>query len=591
MGWVVRLLGTPRLEHEGVEVAGPRGNKAWALLAYLVLSDGPVRRDRIAALLFPDVADPAGAVRWNLSQLRKAIAGLQLDDDPLRLSIPDDVAVDVGRLIDGDMPAAEVTTGELLAGMRFDGAPAFELWVSSERRRVQGMATALLREAALDALNGRPSTAAVFAERVVVSDPYDENAHVLLVRCLRAAGRVSEAEAQVATSTELLRRELGTEPSAALRRAAQLPAAGEATSAGRAAVQAQLQAGEAAVSAGATDAGVDALRRAVLGARGSGDRQLLVRSLVALGGALIHAARGSDQDALPALHEAASVAHEIGARSLLGTAQREIGWVNLLRGRYERGRVWLDRARDTAPGDVASCAWVDAAAGALETDVADYETAFARLDSAIAAADAANEPRAWAFASAMRGRAHLLRRELEAAVEHSAAAIDRAQATGWTSFVPFPSSIIAEAHLLGGDVATAGDMFDHAFALGCQIQDPCWESLAARGMGLVAAERGDTSRAFELLADAPQRCARLPDSYLWVQAYALDALAQLAVRDGHPRAEQWVDELDRLASSHGMRELRVSVARHWAALGEEGAAETAVALAKSIDNPALLTRT
>jgi tetratricopeptide (TPR) repeat protein len=402
---------------------------------------------------------------------------------------------------------------------------------------------------------------------------------------------VSEAEAQVATSTELLRRELGVEPTAALRGAAQLPAGGEATSAGRAAVQAQLQAGEAAVSAGATDAGVDALRRAVLGARSSGDRQLLARSLVALGGALIHAARGNDQDALPALHEAASVAQQIGERSLLATAQREIGWVDLLRGRYERGRVWLDRARESAPRDAATRAWVEATAGALETDVADYQTAFARFDNAISAADAAGEPRARAFASAMRGRAHLLRRELEAAVEHSAVAIDQAQAFGWTSFVPFPSSIMAEAHLLRGDVATAADMFDTAFALGCQVQDPCWESLAARGMGLVAAERGDTSQAFELLADAPDRCARLPDSYLWIQAYAMDALAQLAVREGHPRAEEWVEQLDGLASSHGMRELRVSVARHWAALGEEGAGDTAVALAESIDNPALLTRT
>jgi DNA-binding SARP family transcriptional activator len=171
MGRTVRLLGTPRLERGGVEVAGPRGKKAWALLAYVVLSDGPVRRERIAALLFPDVADPAGAVRWNLSQLRKAIPGLQLDDDPLRLSMPEDVEVDVGRLAGGDVLAAEITTDELLAGMRFEGAPGFELWVSSERRRVQGMATALLREAALNALNGRPSDAAMFAERVVALDP------------------------------------------------------------------------------------------------------------------------------------------------------------------------------------------------------------------------------------------------------------------------------------------------------------------------------------------------------------------------------------------------------------------------------------
>ena len=592
MARTIRLLGSPRLEQDGSEVPGPRGNKAWALLAYVVLSEGPVRRERIGALLFLDADDPAGAVRWNLSQLRRAVAGLAVESDPIRLSLPDDVTVDVRRLIDGDMPAAELGTEELLSGMRFDGAPGFELWLSSERRRVQGLAAASLREAALDALSGHaPARAAELAERVVALDPYDENAHVLLVRSLRAAGRVAQAEAHAMTSSELLRRELGIEPSPALRSAAQLPATGEASSAGRAAVQAQLQAGEAAVLAGATDAGIDALRRAVLGARSSGDREQLARSLVALGGALIHAARGNDQDALPGLHEATSLAAEMGDAVLLATAQREIGWVDMLRARYERGRVWFQRARNTAPDDASTGAWADAGAGAIETDVADYATAFARFDSAAAAAEAANDPRARAFVSAMRARAHLLRRELAVAVEHASTAIEQAQAVGWTSFVAFPMSLEAEAHLLHGDVSRAGEMFDHAFALGCHVQDPCWESMAARGMGLVAAVRGETARAFDLLEDAPNRCARLPDSYLWVQGYAMDALADLAVQQRHPRAEEWVEQLDSLVSSHGMRELRVYVARHWAALGEEGAAETAGALAEAIHNPALVART
>jgi hypothetical protein len=32
----IRLLGEPRLVRDGEPVAGPRGNKAWAVLAYLV---------------------------------------------------------------------------------------------------------------------------------------------------------------------------------------------------------------------------------------------------------------------------------------------------------------------------------------------------------------------------------------------------------------------------------------------------------------------------------------------------------------------------------------------------------------------------
>lgn len=31
--------------------------------------------------------------------------------------------------------------------------------------------------------------------------------------------------------------------------------------------------------------------------------------------------------------------------------------------------------------------------------------------------------------------------------------------------------------------------FEHAYTLGCQVGDPCWESVALRGRGLLAAAR------------------------------------------------------------------------------------------------------
>jgi hypothetical protein len=58
-------------------------------------------------------------------------------------------------------------------------------------------------------------------------------------------------------------------------------------------------------------------------------------------------------------------------------------------------------------------------------------------------------------------------------------------------------------------------------ALGEQLGDPCWESIAARGLGLVAAANGHRDEALGLLEEAPRLCRRLPDSYLWIEAYAL----------------------------------------------------------------------
>lgn len=73
-----------------------------------------------------------------------------------------------------------------------------------------------------------------------------------------------------------------------------------------------LAIGEAAIRAGALDAGLQCLRRAVADARGAGDRELQATALVALGYALVHTARRRDEEAAAALHEAISIAKRPG---------------------------------------------------------------------------------------------------------------------------------------------------------------------------------------------------------------------------------------------------------------------------------------
>ena len=141
--------------------------------------------------------------------------------------------------------------------------------------------------------------------------------------------------------------------------------------------------------------------------------------------------------------------------------------------------------------------------------------------------------------------------------------------------------------MLTGDVDRAAERFEHAFTLGCQLGDPCWESVSCRGLGLVAAARGDIPTALERLDEAPRRCRRLPDSYLWVEAYGLEALCAAGVTHSAASAGHWVDELETLASRHGMRELLARAAMHRARLGEPGALEAAQVLAGLVDNPAL----
>jgi hypothetical protein len=148
-------------------------------------------------------------------------------------------------------------------------------------------------------------------------------------------------------------------------------------------------------------------------------------------------------------------------------------------------------------------------------------------------------------------------------------------------------SLLAEVSLQTGAIETAGQDYERAYALSCQLGDPCWESIGARGLGLVSSARGDWAVALEKLEEAPRLCRRFPDSYLWVEAYALDALCEAAIEVGAPGAPQWIQELETMAARTGMRELLVRAMLHRARLGASDALEVAATLMADIDNPAL----
>lgn len=154
----------------------------------------------------------------------------------------------------------------------------------------------------------------------------------------------------------------------------------------------------------------------------------------------------------------------------------------------------------------------------------------------------------------MLGRLHLLQAELDKARNASDQSMALTMRAGWTAFMPRPESLRAHVDLFEGDLNGAQKHLDHAFALGCHIGDPCWEGVAARGLGLLHAARGETDRAIATLRDARARCTRFPDGYVWLDAWILDALATITVGSRDTAAHEQVEELDRLAARSGMRE-------------------------------------
>ena len=370
-------------------MAPPRGHKAWGLLAYLVRTRVPPSREHLAGLLFPEADDPLGTLRWTLSALRRSLgADAVLGGDPVRLTLRPGTLVDVDVLSRGSWVEAASLPGfgrELLDGVVFRSSPGFELWVESERRDVAGTTSAVLHQAALALLaRGAAEEAARHAYDDVRLNPYDENAHVLLVRCLRAAGDDEAAARHVEECRELFRRELGVDPSAALRAAVEAPApASEQRVSSRAAVPAQLEAGEAALAAGALEAGVQRIRTAVAAARTTDDPAFLARALVSLGGALVHSARGTDEEGAAALHEGTLMAEEARRDDIAAAGWREISWVQFLRGQYDRAEESLTQTAELAAGRDDELAWVDTTRGACRHDTGDYAAAGELLRSAV----------------------------------------------------------------------------------------------------------------------------------------------------------------------------------------------------------------
>ncbi len=131
---VVRLLGPPHVT--GTALPPARGRKPWALLALLLCSAGPVPRSRVIDLLFPDAADPQAALRWTLSQARRALGdAVRIGGDPLTCVVTEGVHVDVLDVLAGRTPSAwppAEATLPLLEGAEPDVAE-FAVWLHPHR--------------------------------------------------------------------------------------------------------------------------------------------------------------------------------------------------------------------------------------------------------------------------------------------------------------------------------------------------------------------------------------------------------------------------------------------------------------------------
>ena len=589
----MRLLGPPRIEGgDGQPRRPPRGQKSWALLARVALAQRPMTRGELAAELFGEADDPLGALRWCLADLRRSCGDPQLlRGDPVSLA-PGSLWLDVWALRDGSLPAADIG-GVLLDGVEPRNCPAFEVWLMLARGRCSAWSMEELRQAALRLLTaGEAETAAETAGRAAAQDPLDEGAQELFLRTLVAAGHPARAAVHLASCEAALARE-GLVASPALRAAARAPATAPRGGLRASAVAGSLlRAGRAALDAGSADAGIETLRRAAEEAERADDPLLQADVLRTLGSALVHSVSGFDGEGAVVLHRAITLAAAAGRQGLHADILRELAFVDLQAGRHASAARALREAsaRAQTVSDPALTAGVLAMRGMNEADQGRHDVAAQLLEESARTAAAAGSRRQEAWSAGVMARSLLLAGDVGSARDAAERSIDICDRDRWNAFLPWPQALRAHCLAADGRWDEAREDAEQAFALACQLGDPCWEGMAGRALALLASHAGDTAAASEWIIDARRRCDQVTDRYVWVSGFV--ALGQLEIA-----ARQQPDLVMSLARRLYQQALRTDLPEFiaWALVyqaeaGDLASLPLARALAAEITNPALRTR-
>ena len=591
MSTCVHLLGRPALYRDGLRVASPRGRKAWALLGYLVSSSRAVSRRHLAELLFSEADDPLGALRWTLAELRLSLCVADaFRGDPIDTCLPG-ICIDTAEIKAGNMSVLLEASGMFLEGIEMEGCATFESWLVVERFRRSAEQEARLHNAADAAFAERDFERCVdFAARAVTLNMYEEGHHELLVRGLSALGDRAGAVRQVAVCEDLFRRELGHPPSPAVRAAAERVVSPVAPQHRPREIEGLLERGQAAVAAGATLVGLDALVQSVVVAEMVADSSLHARSLLALGTALVHAVRGRDGEAATVLHQALHLAEEIGDATIAMTACRELGFVEVQAGRRRTATEWLQRAEMLSfdDGDLAATLAFQAMSLA---DSGYHLQAIDVFDRSVELATRAGEVRQQAWSRGVQSRSLTLIGDLTRATAAADESIELCHAQRWMAFLPWPQAFRAEIHLLQGRADLALDEIQPAWSLACQLGDPCWEGVTARVLSNISAHNADSVAASIWLEEALRRCEAVVDTYQWVRAYIIDAQVELALSiEALDVAREKCDDLLALAGRTEMHEFSVLAHIHRASLGDRNAPAAARLLLDDLESPALAQR-
>jgi len=216
----IRTLGRTSLAVRGVPLTGEAAwPKSLALIVYMAREPGPDRRDEILGVLWPDREEKRArrALNQLLYTLRKTSPDLDLESVEDALDFGREVWLDVeefeNRLEAGDLKGAvELYEGPFLADLALN-EPEFDHWADRQRAELQRRFRKAALELATQARAAGDFEGAVnYCQRLLSSDPLDDEVQHLLIECLYLRGERVAALRQFEIYRDLLARELEVEP-------------------------------------------------------------------------------------------------------------------------------------------------------------------------------------------------------------------------------------------------------------------------------------------------------------------------------------------------------------------------------------------
>jgi hypothetical protein len=108
-------------------------------------------------------------------------------------------------------------------------------------------------------------------------------------------------------------------------------------------------------------------------------------------------------------------------------------------------------------------------------------------------------------------------------------------------------TVCAELDLHENRIDAAGERLTGAWLTATRLADPCWLAVTGRGLGLLAARRGNVAEAMQWLDGAYHRTSDLPPLVCrWIDAATIDAICDVATMWELPRAAMAVAEMEGL---------------------------------------------